>query len=177
MIDTKPIVSYLAIRLSSYLWEHLPKQPGKHRNSRVSINTLIVHNQGVNFFSGFVSPNQISNSQSPKFTRIANTKNAPVFVSTPVFSQNSVVPKVTRIENTNNAPVFVSTPVFAQNSAAPKVTRTETVNSAPEPVRTSSRTVQASPEQARSQGGSRVSEFGVVGTFPRTQPARSLDGK
>ena len=41
MTDTKPLVSYLAIRLSSYYQEHLLTLPGKHRDSRVSINDVM----------------------------------------------------------------------------------------------------------------------------------------
>ena len=36
--DTKPLISYLAIRLSSYYQEHLLILPGKHQDLRVSIS-------------------------------------------------------------------------------------------------------------------------------------------
>ena len=39
--DTKPLRSYLAIRLSSHNQEHLLTLPGKHRDSRVSIDDVL----------------------------------------------------------------------------------------------------------------------------------------
>ena len=42
MIDTKTLVSYLAIRLSFYYQEHLLTLPGKHWDSRVSIYDNVI---------------------------------------------------------------------------------------------------------------------------------------
>ena len=36
--DTKPLVPYLAIRLSSYMYEHLFTLTGKYQDLRVSMN-------------------------------------------------------------------------------------------------------------------------------------------
>ena len=43
--DTKPLISYLAIRLSSHNQEHLLTLPGKHRDSRVSIDDVLFDSQ------------------------------------------------------------------------------------------------------------------------------------
>ena len=43
--DTKPLRSYLAIRLSSHNQEHLLTLPGKHRDSRVSIDDVLFDSQ------------------------------------------------------------------------------------------------------------------------------------
>ena len=52
MTDTKPLVSYLAIRLSSSYQEHLLKLPGKHWDSRVSIQYPVdyTYNKSLVFF-------------------------------------------------------------------------------------------------------------------------------
>ena len=142
-----------------HIWpDQIKKKFHRRMNQLSSADSCFHLVKLVIFFSEFVSPN----------------RGSPCVDSSCRFSQ-FVNPPVTRTEN----PVSSSTNAnVVQNTSVPKASNTAPVfssNAAPVFVSTPSRSVQNNPEPVRSQGTSQSSR--VKSSFPRTQPARSLDGK